>query len=276
MAGTSQNPTKHRDYEGFVEKFKPRKTTDDCYTPPQIYSAVRDWACAEYDINPSRIVRPFYPGGDYERYEYPGACVVLDNPPFSCLAAIRRFYQTLGIDYFLFAPELIMLNCKIDDCCICAGISIEYENGAKVNTGFVTSLDLCIIRSAPKLRCAIEDAQKRTRAEKTRAIPSYDYPDAVVTAAMCERYSKYGVEFQVEPSEAVKISALDEQRAHGKTIFGSGLLVSKAKAAERAAAERIAAERAAEIAAERAAEERSKAQRWSLSERERELQATLD
>lgn len=22
------------DYDGFVEKFKPKKTTDDCYTPP--------------------------------------------------------------------------------------------------------------------------------------------------------------------------------------------------------------------------------------------------
>ena len=59
MAGTSQNPTKHRDYEGFVEKFKPRKTTDDCYTPPQIYSAVRDWACSEYYKNTSPNVRPY-------------------------------------------------------------------------------------------------------------------------------------------------------------------------------------------------------------------------
>lgn len=24
------------DYEGFVEKFKPKKTTDDCYTPPAV------------------------------------------------------------------------------------------------------------------------------------------------------------------------------------------------------------------------------------------------
>ena len=29
---------KFEDYEGFVEKFKPKKTTDDCYTsPPTIY-----------------------------------------------------------------------------------------------------------------------------------------------------------------------------------------------------------------------------------------------
>lgn len=27
-------------YEQFVEKFKPKKTTDDCYTPPLIYNPV--------------------------------------------------------------------------------------------------------------------------------------------------------------------------------------------------------------------------------------------
>ena len=25
------------DYEGFVDKFKPKKTTDDCYTPAEVY-----------------------------------------------------------------------------------------------------------------------------------------------------------------------------------------------------------------------------------------------
>ncbi len=31
---------KHYDYDGFVEKFKPKKTTDDCYTPPEVYDVV--------------------------------------------------------------------------------------------------------------------------------------------------------------------------------------------------------------------------------------------
>lgn len=38
-------------YEQFVEKFKPKKTTDDCYTPPLIYDGVADWVCTEYGIN---------------------------------------------------------------------------------------------------------------------------------------------------------------------------------------------------------------------------------
>lgn len=29
-----------QDYKDFVEKFKPKKTTDDCYTPEEVYDAV--------------------------------------------------------------------------------------------------------------------------------------------------------------------------------------------------------------------------------------------
>ena len=64
-------------YDAFVEKFKPKKTTDDCYTPPLVYEAVKDWACETYGIDPDTILRPFYPGGDYEHAEYPPGCVVL-------------------------------------------------------------------------------------------------------------------------------------------------------------------------------------------------------
>ena len=39
---------KSKTYEEFVEKFKPKKTTDDCYTPPTIYEIVKQWACNEY------------------------------------------------------------------------------------------------------------------------------------------------------------------------------------------------------------------------------------
>lgn len=31
------------DYEGFVNKFKPKKTTDDCYTPPEVYNCVLNY-----------------------------------------------------------------------------------------------------------------------------------------------------------------------------------------------------------------------------------------
>lgn len=34
MGATSKSKELFEDYEGFVEKFKTKKTTDDCYTPP--------------------------------------------------------------------------------------------------------------------------------------------------------------------------------------------------------------------------------------------------
>lgn len=88
------------EYKTFVDKFKPVKTTDDCYTPPLVYDAVRDWACAEYEIDPDKIVRPFYPGGDYERFDYSDGRVVLDNPPFSILSKICKFYLARKIPFF--------------------------------------------------------------------------------------------------------------------------------------------------------------------------------
>ena len=90
------------DYEGFVEKFKPKKTTDDCYTPPEVYEVIKDWVCNRYGINPEIIVRPFYPGGDFENFNYPEGCLVLDNPPFSILAKIKRFFPT----FLLFSTNL--------------------------------------------------------------------------------------------------------------------------------------------------------------------------
>lgn len=73
---------KSKTYEEFVDKFKPKKTTDDCYTPQYIYEAVKDWAVNEYGLQGREIVRPFYPGGDYENYTYPENGVVIDTRLF--------------------------------------------------------------------------------------------------------------------------------------------------------------------------------------------------
>ena len=63
------------DYDGFVEKFKPKKTTDDCYTPPNIWEAVRGWVFNRYGLaDDTPIKRPFWPDGDYEREKYPDGC----------------------------------------------------------------------------------------------------------------------------------------------------------------------------------------------------------
>lgn len=58
---------KSKTYEEFVEKFKPKKTTDDCYTPLEIYEVIKNWACKKYGIKPDKIIRPFWPGGGLSR-----------------------------------------------------------------------------------------------------------------------------------------------------------------------------------------------------------------
>ena len=37
------NTKENEEYQAFADKFKPKKTTDDCYTPPNIYEAVKTW-----------------------------------------------------------------------------------------------------------------------------------------------------------------------------------------------------------------------------------------
>lgn len=44
-------------YQQFVDKFKPKKTTDDCYTPPEIYDALAQWVSNEYGIDRARFMR---------------------------------------------------------------------------------------------------------------------------------------------------------------------------------------------------------------------------
>ena len=150
---------------------------------------------------------------------------------------------------------------------------IEYENGAIVRTSFVTNIDPhTIAQTAPDLTRLVNDKVKELRSRKTKVIQKYSYPDHVVTAAMMQRYAKYGVNFRVARGECTRITRLDAQKSKKKEIFGGGLLLSDRIAAEKAAAEKAAVEKAA---AEKAAVEKAAAERWELSEREKEIVKTL-
>ena len=248
------------DYRAFVDKFKPKKTTDDCYTPDNVYKAVLDWVEAEYGIAAEDAVRPFWPGGDYERYKYPPGCVVVDNPPFSMISAICKRYVQNSIKFFLFAPYLTNFSSQTKGVThIITDIDVMYENGAIVNTAFLTNLQPGIeIRTAPTLRQAIKDADRANRKEAKRELPKYSYPPQVVTAAMIGYLSKYGQDFRIRSEECHFIRQLESQKKTGKCLFGSGYLIS-----EKAAAEKAAAEKAAAI-------------RWPLSEGELALIKSLE
>ena len=256
------------EYNEFLDKFEIKKTTDDCYTPDLVYEAVADWVASEYGVKRQQMVRPFYPGGDYQKEQYPKGAVVVDNPPFSILAEILNWYSDHGIRFFLFAPTLTLFSSSSALCCaIPTGAAVVYENGASVNTSFLTNLEdpTLRVRTAPVLNKAVQEASDAARKERTKELPKYEYPDEVITAAMVARWSKYGIDFRLPVAESEPISALDAQKELGKAIYGKGYLISERAAAE---ASRAAAE-ASRAAAERPIEEGGH-QIWDLSDRERE------
>ena len=162
---------------------------------------------------------------------------------------IVRFYKDKNVKYFLFCPSLAALNyCDIAEA-VCLNVAVEYENGAKVPTSFLTNLEEgYAARSDAQLYKAVDTAAKAYSKSKHKEVPKYSYPVEVITAAKLGYLSKYGEALRISKRESFRIRKMDAQEGTGKAIYGCGLLLS----------ERAAAERAAATA-------------WPLSEREREI-----
>ena len=240
------------DYKAFVDKFKPKKTTDDCYTPENIYKVVLNWVCRRYGINAENVVRPFWPGGDYMRFPYKSNSVVVDNPPFSILSQIVAFYLEHDVPFFLFAPTLTNFGTGLSVCHVIISAQVTYENGAVVDTSFLTNMENLLVLADPELAESIKAEDEKNRRANTKSLPKYEYPDNVVTAAMVRYIVSHGVKYTLEKRDAFHIRKLDSQTAAGKAIFGSGFLLSEKAAAEKAAAHV-----------------------WQLSDREKEIIKTL-
>lgn len=227
---------KQLSYEDFVEKFKPKKTTDDCYTPIPVYEAVAKYVEEKYKISRNCFLRPFYPGGDYEAEEYPDGCAVVDNPPFSILSKIINFYAYKNIKYFLFAPALTLFSGvrkgHPNVCYIACQAPIIYENGANVLTSFITNMEAPGLKSEPNLRRKLMEANKRESKQQA----TYIYPNSVITAADLGYLSVHGISITIPAKECLFIRGLDSQRNDKKAIFGGGFLLSERAAAERAVA----------------------------------------
>ncbi|HFC6287017.1 TPA: hypothetical protein ACLBDG_000102 [Neisseria meningitidis] len=229
---------------------KSSSLSDDCYTPPAVYAAVLEWVKEEIGIADGlEVIRPFYPGGNYQAENYAGK-VVIDNPPFSILSEIVRFYHARGIPFFLFAPRMTCLSGEkagMENLTAVFGCKdITYENGVIVPTAFLTNMmgDVKIRVSetlAAKLKAAVPSEKK--------ALPRFAYPDNLIKAADLEQCG----ELEICRADTLPVNALDAQKPFGKTVFGKGLLLSdKAARAAKAA-------KAANIIV------------WPLSEREQKL-----
>ena len=245
------------EYQEFLEKFKLKKTTDDCYTPAPVYNAVARYVEETYGVSRDKFVRPFYPGGDYVSEKYPAGSVVVDNPPFSIMSEILRFYDSKGIKFFLFAPTLTLFSSSSSSSAstctaLLCSLAAIYENGASVNTSFLTNLERGGVRfrSAPKLQAMVQEGIDEFTRTLKKQLPKYSYPPHIITSTWVGALSRLGIEFSVPVAESECIRGLDSQKAAGKAIFGKGYIVSD------------------RVKAEREKAEREKAERWTLSERE--------
>lgn len=232
---SEQEKSDNKEYSEFLEKFEPKFTTDDCFTPDLVYDAVADFVCSEFNLDRSNFVRPFYPGGDFEHFNYKPDSIVVDNPPFSILTKICRFYSHHHIKYFLFAPGMTVM-CVAKDCTdisyLPTSVDIVYQNNATVNTSFVTNLyDVPQINSAPSLYKLVSSACSTLKKANKRHLPKYSYPDNVLTASKIANLSKHGIHFEVDLSKCHHIVSLEAQRKIGKAIFGSGFLTDDSAAA---------------------------------------------
>ena len=206
--------SKNETYDKFVNKFKPKLTTDDCYTPPKIYSVVLDWVKKYYGVN-ERIIRPFNPNDDYKKYDYSNA-VVVDNPPFSILVEIIDYYLDNNIKFFLFAPALtcfayLAKNRKI--CILPINVTITYENGAIVSTGFVTNLENNAININAELYKLIKNFHEDKSQRKINH--SCDY----MCIGNCNKLAKRGIDFKIKSFKEF-VRKKDNLR-----IFGGGALL---------------------------------------------------
>lgn len=262
--------SKNENYDEFVEKFKPKKTTDDCYTPEIVYDAIKNYVNDNiFPLDGYNIVRPFYPGGDYENYDYKENDIVLDNPPFSILSKIIDFYTERNIKYWLFAPHLTLFQYKKRPCTmVVTDSSMMYANGANVNTDFVTNLydNEIIVRCDGGLHEVIKEANERNLNKAVS--PKYSYPDSVISAALIGKIADKGLTFEIKRKHTHPISSLDAQKNEKKSIFGGGLLLSSEA--------EMLVRRKAEEARRKAEEEAQPDYVFELSEREKEIIRRLD
>ena len=195
-----------------------------------MYEAVVRYVGTVIDLTDKVILRPFFPGGDYENAEYPENGVVIDNPPFSLFTKICAFYSARQIPFFIFGNGLTIGRCYKFCTAVVVDSLIVFENGAKVQCNFASNLyGDAIAVTAPLLSqmiaaCPSQDTKVN--------LPSFQYPQQLVTISDLQKICKGGTEFRIERSQAHIVGNLDNfPKKSG--LFGAQLLVSDEKAAEK-------------------------------------------
>ena len=188
------------------------------------------------------VLRPFYPGGDYEHAEYPEDGVVIDNPPFSMFTKICKFYSERRIPFFLFGPGLTIFSCLKYCSVVVVAPRIEFSNGANVQCNFATNLiGDTLVTISPELSKAIAACPSQPQ---KASLAKYQYPKELLSVSDLQTMAKGNLPFSVNRNEAVIVRNLDNHPKKG--LFGKHLLISEA-AAVKAAAVKSAAVKAIPI-----------------------------
>ena len=266
--GGSKNPIVFHDYESYVAKFQNKeKTTDDTYTPKDIYESVLNYVRSIYPMEGKEVLRPFYPGGDYERAEYPEDGVVIDNPPFSMFTKICKFYSENEIPFFIFGPGLTIFSCLKYCSAVIIASQIKFSNGAVVKCNFATNLlgDV-LVTISPGLSEAIAACPSQNQKVN---LPKYRYPKELLSCSDLQTMAKGNLQFSIKRSEAVIVCNLDNHPKKGG-LFSNHLLISEATAVKAAAVKAAAVKAAEKKAAEKKAAT-EEAIPIPLSEREKRI-----
>ena len=222
--GGSKSSIVFHDYESFLAKFADNpKTTDDCFTPKDVYEAVVRYVGTVVDLSDKVILRPFFPGGDYENAEYPENGIVIDNPPFSMFLPIVKFFTARRIPFFLFGPGMTIVWASKYCTVLCINNNIVFENGASVACNFASNLFGDIVAmTAPMLSDFIAACKSQNTKQKQS---QYVYPDNMLCVSELQAICKGGVDFAVSRDETHMIDKMD---LHPKkcNIFGTRFLVS--------------------------------------------------
>lgn len=236
LKGGSQNPIVFHDYDSYIAKFVDHpKTTDDTFTPRDVYEAVVKYVGEVYPLEGKELLRPFYPGGDFENAEYPEDGVVIDNPPFSIFTHCCKWFSARRIPFFLFGPGLTIMSAFNYSTVIVISNQITFDNGAEVKCNFASNLfgDVGAM-TAPRLDELLEACPSQNTKVK---LPIYIKPEEVVSVSDLQTISKGGIDFSLRRSECEKIRKLDNFPNDKKAgLFGDHLLTTEAKAEAKAEA----------------------------------------
>lgn len=125
---------------------------------------------------------------------------------------------------------------------IACGSSVTYENGARVNTSFVTNmLGDCLCCSAPELYRALDTAEKQMWPLKK--LRKLSFPDNVLRTYSLTTMSKAGIDFRIGKDEGCVVSKACQFKEFGASILLSDNATARKLAAEKMAAEKLAAEK---------------------------------